>query len=68
MQFAKDSLWLPYREYFSEDSAMVLPFAEEESKSVPLPTMLQETRLVDPQKPLTVSQRTQMSLEMAAQV
>ena len=47
MQFAKDSLWLPYREYFSEDSAMVLPFAEEESKSVPLPTMLQETRLVD---------------------
>ena len=36
MQFAKDGLWLPYREYFSEDSAMVLPFAEEESKFVPL--------------------------------
>ena len=47
MQFAKDGLWLPYREYFSEDSAMVLPFAEEESKFVPLPTVLQETRLVD---------------------
>ena len=47
MQFAKDDLWLPYREYFCADSAMMLPFAKEESKFVPLPTVLQETRLVD---------------------
>ena len=47
MQFAKDGLRLSFREYFSADSAMVLPFAKEESKFVPLWTMFWETRLVD---------------------
>lgn len=47
MQFAKDGLWRPYRNYPSAGSIVLSPFAEEERpKFLPLPTMLWETRLV----------------------
>lgn len=49
MQFAKSSLWLPYRKSLFAGSIIVLPFAKEEGpKFPPLPTMLGESRLVRP--------------------